>query len=56
MPRFIMRWQDADLTRLPQALVEKLASGNYRQAAVGSCPAQIAEGSFTAYRVAVLLY
>ena len=56
MPRFIMRWQDADLTRLPQALVEKLASGNYRQAAVGSCPAQIAEGSFTAYRVAVLLF
>jgi hypothetical protein len=56
MPRFIMRWQDADLTRLPQSLEQKLASGNYRQAAVGSCPAQIAEGSFTAYRVAVLLY
>jgi hypothetical protein len=56
MPRFIMRWQDADLTRLPQALAQKLASGNYRQAAVGSCPAQIAEGAFTAYRVAVLLY
>ena len=53
---FIMRWQDADLTRLPQALVDKLASGKYRQAAVGSCPAQDAEGAFTAYRVAVLLY
>ena len=50
MPRFIMRWQGADLTRLPQALVEKLASGKYRQAAVGSCPAQVAEGAFTAYR------
>ena len=56
MPRFVMRWQDADLTRLPQALVDRLASGNYRAAAVGSCPAQISEGSFTAYRVAVLLY
>ena len=56
LPRFIMRWQDADLARLPQALVEKLASGNYRHAAVGSCSAQISEGSFTAYRVAVLLY
>ena len=55
-PQFIMRWQDSDLTRLPQALVEKLASGNYRQAAVGSCPAQGEEGSFSAYRVAVLLY
>ncbi len=55
-PRFVMRWQDADLTRLPQALVEHLASGKYRQAAVGSCPAQVVEGSFSAYRVAVLLY
>jgi hypothetical protein len=51
-----MRWQDADLTRLPQALADRLASGQYRQAAVGSCPAQGVEGQFTAYRVAVLLY
>ena len=56
MPRFVMRWQAGDLTRLPQALADKLASGNYRQAAVGSCPAQVAGGSFTAYRVAVILY
>jgi uncharacterized protein YkwD len=55
-PRFVMRWQDAELTQLPQALANRLASGNYRQAAVGSCPAQVAGGSFTAYRVAVLLY
>ena len=54
--RFVMRWQEADLTRLPQALVDHLASGKYRQASVGSCPAQIAERSFSAYRVAVLLY
>jgi hypothetical protein len=54
--RFVMRWQDADLTRLPQALADRLASGQYRQAAVGSCPAQGVEGQFTAYRVAVLLY
>ncbi len=56
MPRFVMRWQAGDLTELPKALREKLASGDYRQAAVGSCPAQIAEGGFTAYRVAVVLY
>ena len=54
MPRFVMRWQDGDLSRLPQSLVDRLASGNYRQAAVGSCPAQVA--SFSAYRVAVMLY
>jgi uncharacterized protein YkwD len=56
MPRFVMRWQDADLSQLPQALTDRIASGNYRQAAVGSCPAQISGESFTAYRVAVLLY
>lgn len=56
MARFVMRWQAGDLDRLPQALSEKLASGNFRAAAVGSCPAQVAQGSFSAYRVAVLLY
>jgi uncharacterized protein YkwD len=55
-PRFVMRWQDSALAQLPQALVGRLSSGEYRQAAVGSCPARGVEGSFTAYRVAVLLY
>jgi uncharacterized protein YkwD len=55
-PRFVMRWQGADLTRLPQDLVDRLASGMYRRAAVGSCPTQGHEGAFTAYRIAVLLY
>ncbi len=51
-----MLWQGADLTRLPWQLVEKLGSGKYREAAVGSCPPQNLAGAFTAYRVAVLLY
>jgi len=55
-PGFLMLWQGADLSRLPWQLVEKLGSGQYREAAVGSCPAQNLTGSFTAYRVAVLLY
>ncbi|MGA3081716.1 MAG: CAP domain-containing protein [Terracidiphilus sp.] len=55
-PRFIMRWQDADLTHLPSALEDRLATGKYSRAAVGSCPTQGQEGAFTAYRVAVLLY
>lgn len=54
--RFIMRWQSGSLDQLPQQLVDHLSSGDYRQAAVGSCPAQDVEGSFSAYRVAVLLY
>lgn len=56
MPRFVMRWQAGDLTQLPQTLADKLASGNYRQADVGSCPARVTEGEFSAYRVAVILY
>jgi len=55
-PGFVMRWQDPDLSRLPQPLQERLGSGNYVQAAVGSCPAQSVQGSFTVYRMAVLLY
>jgi hypothetical protein len=55
-PGFLMLWQGADLSRLPWQLVEKLGSGRYREAAVGSCAAQNLAGSFTAYRVAVLLY
>jgi uncharacterized protein YkwD len=55
-PGFRMLWQGADLTRLPQQLLDRIASGRYRQAAVGSCPPRDLEGSFTAYRVAVLLY
>ncbi|MGA9671977.1 MAG: CAP domain-containing protein [Terracidiphilus sp.] len=55
-PRFLMQWQDSDLSQLPQALVDRLATGKYRQAAIGSCPAQDVEGAFTSYRLAVLLY
>jgi len=55
-PGFVMRWQDSDLSRLPQPLQDRLGSGNYVQASVGNCPAQNVQGSFTVYRVAVLLY
>lgn len=53
---FVMRWQAASLDQLPDALRQRMASGRYKIAAVGSCKAQGVEGSFSAYRVAVLLY
>jgi hypothetical protein len=56
MPEFVMRWQDANLDQLPPRLLASVASGRYRQAEVGSCPARDTEGAFTVYRVAVLLY
>ncbi len=55
-PSFQMLWQNPDVNRLPEELVDQLAPRRYRTAAVGSCPAQDVEGSFTAFRVAVLLY
>ena len=56
VPGFVMRWQGADLSQLPKVLEDRLATGRYRRAAVGSCAARGADGSFTAYRLAVLLY
>ena len=55
-PGFIMRWQDSQLEHLPSALAGRLSSGQYHRASVGSCPAQGVQGTFTAYRMAVLLY
>jgi hypothetical protein len=55
-PGFMMKWQDSELKQLPGPLTEKLASGQYHRAEIGSCPAHDVEGQFTAYRVAVLLY
>lgn len=55
-PHFVMRWQDSDLSHLPKELADRLASGQYREASVGSCDPAGVDGTFTAYRVAVLLY
>lgn len=55
-PRFLMRWQSPSLDVLPKVLSQKLASGQYRSASVGSCTPEGARDSFTAYRVAVVLY
>jgi hypothetical protein len=53
-PRFLMRWSGADITAIPPELTAALASGQYKQAAVGSCP--IGNQVFSGYKVAVLLY
>ncbi len=55
-PGFVMRWQGAELDHLPQDLVNRLGSGKYQSADIGSCPAKADAGGFTAYRLAVLLY
>jgi uncharacterized protein YkwD len=54
-PEFIMRWQAAELDRLPAALLDRIATGKYHEAAVGSCSTDGDHSAFTFYRVAVLL-
>ena len=54
-PWFVMRFTAADLKRLPDELVAKLATSRYHEAAVGACSAQ-EQSPFTSYQVAVLLY
>jgi uncharacterized protein YkwD len=55
-PSYVMRWEGSDVNHLPKNLVDRLASGQFREAAVGSCDAHGDNGTFTSYRVAVLLY
>jgi hypothetical protein len=55
-PAFVMHWQNSDVSQLPPELTKAAASGQFTEAVVGSCPVQNAEGAFTFYRVAVLLY
>lgn len=54
-PGFLMRWTATDLTALPEQLTERIHTGRYRMAEIGSCQPQNTQG-FTGYQLAVLLY
>jgi len=54
-PWFIMRFTSDSLSRLPDELRTRIASGKYREAAVGACSAT-QQSPFAAYNFAVLLY
>ncbi len=54
-PGFVLRFTSADLSRLPEVLKTRLATGKYSKAQVGACAVE-GEQRFTTFRVAVLLY
>ncbi len=54
-PWFVMRYTSGDLLRIPEMLRAKIATGQYREAAVGAC-ASSPNQPFSAYSIAVLLY
>ncbi|WP_263409318.1 CAP domain-containing protein [Terriglobus tenax] len=54
-PLFVMRWTATDLDSIPDQLKSRLRQRRYNSAEVGACPAP-SQGSFTTYRIAVLMY
>ena len=52
---FVMRYTSPDPGRLPEELAARLATGRYREAAVGACAVE-EQTPFTTFRVAVVLY
>ncbi len=56
-PRFIMRWEGTKLEQLPGVLAQRLGSGKYSAASVGTCVgSNKGNEGFTTYQIAVLLY
>jgi Cysteine-rich secretory protein family len=54
-PALVVRFEAADLRRLPDDLEQRIQAGHYRAATVGACDAGSSRG-FTRFRVAVLLF
>jgi uncharacterized protein YkwD len=54
--RLVVRFDTPDLSRLPEQAAAQIRSGSYRKASVAACPGGGRQGSFTTYRVAIVLY
>lgn len=54
-PASVVRFETADLSRLPDDVDHKVSGGKFRSAAVGACEAE-GSGDFTRYRIAILLF
>ena len=54
-PAIVLRYEVSDLTRLPEDIEQKVASGRYHSAAVGACDSG-GSADFARFRVAILLF
>jgi len=54
-PRYVVRYETADLSDLPANLQKQIKSARYHSAVVGACAPRDTT-AFTSYRLAVLLY
>ena len=55
-PKLVIQWDGADISRLPDVLLQHLDKTKYTSAAVGACPGRQTGQPFTTYHIAVLLY
>lgn len=53
--KLVMRFDTGDLSQLPGQIVQQIRSRGYSRASVASCPGG-QQGSFTTYKVAIVLY
>jgi uncharacterized protein YkwD len=55
-PKLVIQWDGADISHLPDAVLQNLDKTRYKSAAVGACPGHQPNQQFTTYHIAVLLY
>jgi uncharacterized protein YkwD len=55
-PKLVIQWDGADISHLPDMVVQQLDKAKYTTAAVGACPGRQPGQQFTTYHIAVLLY
>lgn len=54
-PSSVLRYEMSDLSRLPDEVLEKVASGKYHSASVGACHAS-GSSEFARFRIAILFF
>jgi hypothetical protein len=55
-PKLVIQWDGADISQLPDVLLQNLNKSKYSTAAVGACSGRQSNQQFTTYHIAVLLY
>jgi hypothetical protein len=55
-PKLVIQWDGADISQLPDAVLQHLDKAKYTTAAVGACAGTQSKEQFTTYHIAVLLY
>ncbi len=55
-PKLVIQWDGADISQLPDAVLQRLDKAKYTTAAVGACSGKQSNQQFTTYHIAVLLY